>query len=174
MTEKPANLLSRLEQRQTDYPLLAVRIVLIAVLLAGIILAIRSGETAAAVILAASLCLVGIAILLDVARTRRLEAVDDRKFIQWDSASPDVQRQNVNVEVRELAKLLGVGQEGLTDLLSAYIVAEDLALRQMQQEENLPLMRHVSIGRMPFDGIDRKSTRLNSSHIPLSRMPSSA
>ena len=24
------------------------------------------------------------------------------------------------------------------------------------------------------DGIDRKSTRLNSSHIPLSRMPSSA
>ena len=26
----------------------------------------------------------------------------------------------------------------------------------------------------PIDGLDRKSTRLNSSHIPLSRMPSSA
>ena len=66
---------------------------------------------------------------------------------------PEVQRQNVNVEVRELARLLGVGGDSLTDLLSAYIVAEDLALRQIQQEENKPLMRHVSIGRMPFDGI---------------------
>ena len=28
--------------------------------------------------------------------------------------------------------------------------------------------------RQPMDDLDRKSTRLNSSHIPLSRMPSSA
>ena len=49
--------------------------------------------------------------------------------------------------------LLKVQDEQLTDLLSAYIVAEDLALRQIQQEENLPLMRHVSIGKTPFDAI---------------------
>ncbi|MBL8183052.1 MAG: hypothetical protein JNL64_15745, partial [Blastocatellia bacterium] len=35
----------------------------------------------------------------------------------------------------------------------AYIVAEDLALRQIQQEENLPLIRHVEIGGSAFDGI---------------------
>ena len=39
------------------------------------------------------------------------------------------------------------------DLLSAYIVAEDLALRQIQHEEKLPVLRHVSIGKTPFDGI---------------------
>ena len=55
--------------------------------------------------------------------------------------------------MRELARLLNVGSDQLADLLSAYIVAEDLALRQIQQEENLPLMRHVSIGKVPFDAI---------------------
>ena len=50
-----------------------------------------------------------------------------------------------------------VGDEQLADLLSAYIVAEDLALRQIQQEENLPLMRHVSIGGTPFDAICGRS-----------------
>ena len=31
-----------------------------------------------------------------------------------------------------------------------------------------------ALGDKPFAQVDRKSTRLNSSHIPLSRMPSSA
>jgi len=92
-------------------------------------------------------------VILDVANRRRIAAVDDRKFIRWDAAMPEIQRQNVNVEVRELSRLLGVGDDNLADLLSAYIVAEDLALRQIQQEENLPLMRHVSIGGTPFDAI---------------------
>ena len=34
--------------------------------------------------------------------------------------------------------------------------------------------RHVAIPVFPSRVLDRKSTRLNSSHIPLSRMPSSA
>lgn len=66
---------------------------------------------------------------------------------------PEMQRQNVNLEVRELGRILDVGRDSLNDLLSAYIVAEDLALRQIQQEENLPLMRHVEIGGSAFDGI---------------------
>ena len=42
-----------------------------------------------------------------------------------------------------------------------------------------PYMQTVTIEldgheRMLLDALDRKSTRLNSSHIPLSRMPSSA
>ena len=36
------------------------------------------------------------------------------------------------------------------------------------------LNTHVVFGMLERDGEDRKSTRLNSSHIPLSRMPSSA
>ena len=82
-----------------------------------------------------------------------MAALDDRKFIKWDDALPEIQRQNVDLEVRELARLLGVGDDQLADLLSAYIVAEDLALRQIQHEENLPLLRHVSIGKTPFDAL---------------------
>ena len=49
-------------------------------------------------------------------------------------------------------------REQLGDLQSAYIVAEDLALRQIQQEENIPLMRHVSVGGVPFDAVMIKRT----------------
>ena len=35
-------------------------------------------------------------------------------------------------------------------------------------------MSELFLGSYPFWMVDRKSTRLNSSHIPLSRMPSSA
>ena len=153
MPEKNANPLARLEQRKPSYPLIAAGVALFAVLIAGVVVSATSDNTLIPILFVAAVLLFGVAVLIDVARTRKIEALDDRKFINWDTAMPEVQRQNVNVEVRELARLLGVGGDSLTDLLSAYIVAEDLALRQIQQEENKPLMRHVSIGRMPFDGI---------------------
>jgi len=153
MEQASPNPLSSLEQRKTNYPLLIVRIFLLVALAAGVVMAVKAADTTAAIIFVSAIFLLVIAFLLDIANTRKRDALDDRKFINWDSAMPEVQRQNVNVEVRELARVLGVGDDGLTDLLSAYIVAEDLALRQIQQEENLPLMRHVSIGRVPFDGI---------------------
>ena len=153
MSEKSENPLARLEQRQPNYPLIAAGILIFAVLIAGVIVSAQTQVSVVTALFVAAILLLIVATLLDIAKTRRLEAVDDRKFIHWDAAMPEIQRQNVNVEVRELARLLGVGGQQLTDLLSAYIVAEDLALRQIQQEENRPLMRHVSIGNMPFDGI---------------------
>jgi hypothetical protein len=126
---------------------------LLLLLIAGVGMSVKASDTTASLIFVAAIFLLIIAVLLDLAGARKTAALDDRKFIKWDSSSPEIQRQNVNVEVHDLAKVLGVGDDGLTDLLSAYIVAEDLALRQIQQEENLPLMRHVSVGRVPFDGI---------------------
>ena len=41
-------------------------------------------------------------------------------------------------------------------------------------QSNLPIQHPYSLFRIKFSPSDRKSTRLNSSHIPLSRMPSSA
>ncbi len=153
MPEEKPNPLARLEQSKPSYPLIAAGVALLVVLIAGAAVSARGENAVIPILFVAAVLLFGVAVLIDVARTRKLEALDDRKFINWDAAIPEVQRQNVNVEVRELARLLGVGGDSLTDLLSAYIVAEDLALRQIQQEENKPLMRHVSIGRMPFDGI---------------------
>jgi hypothetical protein len=152
--DKPrTNPLTRFERRKTNYPLAAAAVLLFCVLAAGAVLTLRADDWASAGIFFTAIALFAIVILLDIAANRRLAAVDDRKFINWDAAMPEIQRQNVNVEVRELARVLGVGDDQLPDLLSAYIVAEDLALRQIQQEENLPLMRHVSIGKTPFDAI---------------------
>jgi hypothetical protein len=85
--------------------------------------------------------------------TKRLTGVLDEARIDWESALPDVQRESLNIEVAELSRILEVSTEQISDLQSAYIVAEDLALRQIQQEEQVPLLRHVSIGGVPFDAM---------------------
>src|SRR5688572_10029714 len=153
MEKKPDIPLARFERRPTNYPLIVASMVMVGVLVLGAMFEVRAQNWLTAGLFVGALALFAMVALLDVAYNRRLAAIDDRKFIRWDAAMPEVQRQNVNVEVRELARLLGVGNDQLADLLSAYIVAEDLALRQIQQEENLPLMRHVSIGGTPFDGV---------------------
>jgi hypothetical protein len=153
MSKYKDNPLARLERPRTNYPLTAAAAVLSLMLVSGVVVSIRAADWYSAGLFFGSIAIFAVVVLLDVADKRRLAAVDDRKFIHWDAAMPEIQRQNVNLEVRELARLLGVGDDQLADLLSAYIVAEDLALRQIQQEENLPLMRHVSIGNTPFDAI---------------------
>lgn len=153
MKENPVNPLARVERRKVNYPLAVAGILLFGSLVVGAIVSARIENWIAVFLFAGAAALFVVVALLDMAKTRRMAAVDDRRFIRWDAANPDIQRQNVNVEVRELARVLKVEDDQLGDLLSAYIVAEDLALRQIQQEENLPLMRHVSIGGTSFDGI---------------------
>jgi len=153
MERQSPNPLTRFEKRKVNYPLAIAAILMIIVLIAGVVSAVRASDLRGAGFALGALGMFVVVILLDLAMKRRLAAVDDRKFIYWDAAMPELQRQNVNIEVRELARQLKVRDDQLNDLLSAYIVAEDLALRQIQQEENLPLMRHVSIGKTPFDGI---------------------
>src|SRR4051794_24533447 len=123
MASPNKNPLARVERPKRNYPLIAAAVILIGLLLAGIGLAARDGNFVLIAIFVAALMLLAIVLLLDVAEKRRLEAIDDRKFIHWDAAMPEVQRQNVNLEVRELGRLLNVGAGQLTDLLSAYVVA---------------------------------------------------
>ncbi len=101
------------------------------------------------------LALIGLFVLLYLIRRkiRTLEAAQDEARIDWESALPEVQRESLNIEVVELSRILEVSNEQISDLQSAYIVAEDLALRQIQQEEQVPLLRHVSIGDVPFDAV---------------------
>ena len=44
---------------------------------------------------------------------------------------------------------------------------------EIEKGQSIVALKNVTINEPFFNG-DRKSTRLNSSHIPLSRMPSSA
>lgn len=92
-------------------------------------------------------------IALNSRQSRKARIGEKNEQLRWEIALPEVQRQNLNIEISELGRILEVEDEQMGDLLSAYIVAEDLALRQIQQKEKLPVLRHVSIGRTPFDGI---------------------
>jgi len=84
---------------------------------------------------------------------KKISVGEGNKNLAWEIDLPESQRQKLNHEVISLAKILDISQEQLSDLLSAYIVAEDLALRQIQQEARIPVMRHVQIGNVPFDGV---------------------
>jgi amino acid permease len=151
--KRQTNPLARFDERKANYSLWIAGVLLFAVLAAGVYFGLRDQDLMAVALFVAAAAMFAVIMLLDMANTRRLAAVDDRKFISWDAAMPEIQRQDVNLEVRELARLLNVGDEQLSDLLSAYVVAQDLALRQIQQEEHLPMMRHVQIGTSVFDAI---------------------
>lgn len=84
---------------------------------------------------------------------RKLETNENNRRHVWDVMPPADQRQKLVTEINDLAQVLEIPEENLSDLLSAYVVAEDLALRQIQQEEGKPLMRHVCIGGADFDAI---------------------
>lgn len=87
----------------------------------------------------------------------RLSSTLSQNRIDWSAAIPEQQRQTLNIEVRELSKILEFESDHISELQSAYIVAEDLALRQIQHEEGVPLMRHVNVGGVPFDAVYLKS-----------------
>jgi hypothetical protein len=71
----------------------------------------------------------------------------------WNTVGADIQRQTLNAEICEIAKHLGAKGDQYTELLSTYIVAQDLALRQIQQEQKTSLMRQVNIDRVSFDAV---------------------
>ncbi len=89
--------------------------------------------------------------ILQKARNSTIEKVN--KTVDWTISLPDQQRNKLNREVREIAALMDIPDEQYSDLLLAYIVAEDLALRQIQQEVAQPLIRHTRIGETEFDAI---------------------
>jgi hypothetical protein len=153
MDKDGQNPLARIERHKINYPLLIAAVLLGAMLIVGLVrAAIAKDLTTAVVFVFAAIILTAI-VLMQIATDRRKDAVDDRKVINWDAAPPELQRENINIEVRELTRLLEAAPEQIADLQSAFILAGDLAFRQIQQEENLPLMRNVSIGKTPFDGI---------------------
>lgn len=119
----------------------------------GLVLATIADNWLLFALLLVSLGVVTISSVNSIFQSRKLSATTEQKRIDWETAQPEIQRQNLNLEVFELSKILEVESGQISDLQSAYIVAEDLALRQIQQEENVPLMRHVTLGKAPFDAV---------------------
>jgi hypothetical protein len=76
---------------------------------------------------------------------------DDSSY--WQIMLPESQRRKLNAEVKELGAIMNIPKQQLGDLRSAYIVAEDLALRQIEQETKNTMIRHISIESAEFDAI---------------------
>ena len=153
MAKQLDNSFVRFSQHQHAAPLTGLSIAISMLLALGVILAIFARAWPLIALFAFSLLGVIVFAFLSTRATRKLAAAQDESRIDWESALPEVQRESLNIEVVELSRILEVSTEQISDLQSAYIVAEDLALRQIQQEEQVPLLRHVSIGDVPFDAV---------------------
>jgi hypothetical protein len=84
---------------------------------------------------------------------RKLSVSEKDDEIPWQIMSPEKQQLKLNREVGELSGILGIPEIQLSDLRSAYIVAEDLALRNIEQETDVSLKRHISLERSEFDAV---------------------
>jgi hypothetical protein len=73
--------------------------------------------------------------------------------LKWETTPAEKQKRKLNSEVRELARHMDIPNEQMSDLRSAFIVAEDLALRKIQSEAKSPLMHKISIGNADFDAV---------------------
>lgn len=102
--------------------------------------------------------LVGLSGSLFLILTKAEKLMLDESNTSWQPMTPEQQRRKLNLEVTTLANLLPSYQR--SDLRSAYIIAEDLALRQIEIENRLPLMRHVVLEGVPFDGVAFKDERV--------------
>lgn len=119
----------------------------------GLVIAIAAANWTLVVLLALTLAAIITAWILSWRTARSNAAAGERTKLEWHSAMPEIQRQDLNIEVIQLSKVLDVSSDQIADLQSAYIVAEDLALRQIQQEEGALLLRHVTIANVPFTAI---------------------
>jgi|GEM_PF-2333169 len=87
-----------------------------------------------------------------------------------NTLTPDQQRRKLNAEVSSI--LLGMAQTNGGDVKAtvdnaqrsetrtAYIVAEDLVLRQLELEYGTTFMRHAALEGVPFDGIYMNGSRI--------------
>ncbi|HUF04851.1 MAG TPA: hypothetical protein VMM38_11840 [Aridibacter sp.] len=90
---------------------------------------------------------------LVLSQSRQIAFAERDGAIDWRTTSPEKQKRRLNLEIRELGAILKLGESQLADLRAAYIVAEDLALRRIQSESGVPLMRKVTLGAADFDAV---------------------
>jgi hypothetical protein len=96
---------------------------------------------------------VAVAAWLILQNIRRINLRERDRSINWQIMPPENQRRKLNLEITELAEILAIDESQVSDLRSAYIVAEDLALRKLEQESNISLLRHVSLESAEFDAV---------------------
>ena len=119
----------------------------------GLVISLATGNLPMAALLGVSIAGLVSYIAVAFREHRRALGRSAAGWIDWGSALPEVQQENLRIAVAELSRIL---ETEASDLQTAFIVAEDLALRQIQDEEGVPVMRHVSVAGVPFDAVFAK------------------
>lgn len=136
-----------------NYFVLGLGAALLFCLIIGLVWSIGASSAFPAAVCGISILGLVALLWINFSHWKKLAVGDRSRRLHWDIDLPESQRLKLSREVTELARILEIPEEQMSDLLSAYIVAEDLALRQIQQEARIPLMRHVVVGNTPFDAV---------------------
>lgn len=160
MARQFENSLDRFAHTTSNTASIVLAVVALLLLLIGLAISLSSRSWLASALFGLSIIAVIVFAVRANQQRRKVLASTAAGMIDWQAALPEIQRQNLTIAVGELSRILQVGSEAINDLQSAFIVAEDLALRQIQQEEQVPLMRHVSVAGVPFDAVYTKDDLL--------------
>lgn len=166
MTKSNKSSLTNYARPLSNHLIAVISLIAAACLAIGFAAASRNLEAMQRWVLIVSLILLAffgsvISVWLILRASRRAVVGKSNKDIEWQVDSPENQKEKLNAEVRELAAILEISDKQLTDLLSAYVVAEDLALRKIQQDERKPLFRHVRVKNVGFDAVLLSENNLN-------------
>lgn len=148
--------LSNFVASSKSYLILIVSLVALICLFVGIVATSQTLETLQRWILIVfvivfAVCGTSVSVWLLLRESRRAAVGKSNKEFGWKASSTDSQRRKLTDEVREIAATLNVTDTD--NVFSAYIVAQDLALRQIQQETKEPVMRQMSVGSAEFDAV---------------------
>ena len=166
MTKPNKHSLTNYARPLSNHLIAVIGLIAVACLAIGFTAASQNLEVTQRWVLIVSLILLAffgsaISVWLILRASRRAVVGKSNKDIEWQVDSPENQKGKLNAEVCELAAILEISDEQLTDLLSAYVVAEDLALRKIQQDERKPLFRHVRVKNVGFDAVLLSENNLN-------------
>lgn len=74
--------------------------------------------------------------------------------------TPEQQKRKLNLAVSVVMQTLSLPEAQAADVRSAYVIAEDLALRQAEINQQMPFMRHVVLEGVPFDAVAVKNKEI--------------
>lgn len=142
-------------QKTSAAPLLAGVVGVLLIVALGMALASEAWSMSA--IIAVSLMCVGGLVYSAYSGMRRLRGRLAAGWLELESVLPEVQREDLRITVAELARILKPDADALSELQTAFIVAEDLAFRQVQHDEAVPVLRYVTVAGVPFSAIFTKA-----------------
>lgn len=149
MADEPNHPAVEIERPRANYPLIIIGGFVFLCLIGAIILSANANAWSIMILL--SFAFAGTAAYFYFNTVKRPIGLQHR--LEWQPTLTDVQRQSLALEVEGIAASLELDPLQTTELFSAYVVAEDLALRRIQQDHSTAMIRHLQVGGAPFDAL---------------------